>query len=478
MLAEAYTSFRLGAVERADSLFRAALPRLRPNVRERFEDIAPVASAADTATLRRLPPDEQAEFVRRFWIANDPDPVTPENEAQLEYWSRVAQAYFLFYDPRRREWDERGEVYVRYGPPAWMGYNPVGSKVAVSLGGWLLQSRANVVQFGTGPEYPANVQLWAYPGLGMEVLLQDRTLNEHYLLPITSDYDPDPLPNPDSLARLPGATATASGRAVFHTLPPGVRPMPIEAVVARFEGDRQPRLIAQVEAPGTPADSLWADWVVIDSTRREVARGGRTLSPSACDATAYRVADFAAELPPGEYMVGLSVRDGRGRRGVYRAAAVLAAPPASLSLSDVVLSCGAPDVSAAGASPVVRLEPNPAALVQGDHPLTAYFEIYHLAPGPGGAGRFEYVYTVRSASVDRRPWIQRLLAPRPQIPEVSVTRAEENVGPLRRQFVSVPIQSLPPGLYRLDVRVRDLTSRAESARSALFLKAAPDSAAD
>ena len=478
MLAEAYTAFRLGAIARADSVFAEALPRLRPSVRERFDDIAPVASAADTITLRRLPPGERPEFVRRFWIANDPDPVTPENEAQLEYWSRVAQAYFLFYDPRRREWDERGEVYVRYGPPAWMGYNPVGAKVSRSLGGWLLQSRANVQQFATGPEYPANVQLWAYPGLGMEVLLQDRTLNEHYLLPMTTDYDPDPLPNPDSLARLPEATATASGRAVFHTLPPGVQPMPVDAVVARFEGERQPRLIAQVEAPGGPADSLWADWVVIDSTRREVVRSGRALSPSACDATEYRVADFAAELPPGEYLVGLSVRDGHGHRGVYRAASVLVPPAATLSLSDIVLSCGAPDVSQGGASPVVRLEPNPAAVVAANRPLTAYFEIYHLSPGPGGAGRFEYLYTVRSASVDRRPWLQRLLAPRPQIPEVSVTRAEENIGPLRRQFVSVPIQSLPPGLYRLDVRVRDLISRAESTRSAEFVKARPDTVAD
>ena len=47
----------------------------------------------------------------------DPDLASPENEAQLEYWSRVTQAYFLYFDSKRREWDERGEVYVRYGPP-------------------------------------------------------------------------------------------------------------------------------------------------------------------------------------------------------------------------------------------------------------------------------------------------------------------------------------------------------------------------
>jgi len=468
LLETAYTSYRLGQVERADSAFAAAIPRLRTSVRDRFDDIAPVASQEDTMTLHRLPGAEQAEFLRRFWKQNDPDPVTRENEAQLEYWSRVSQAYFLFYNPKRREWDERGEVYVRYGPPESADYNPVGAKIMNST--WGRQSAANLVSFATGPAYPANAQRWTYPDLGMQVILQDRLLSEYYLLPMTENYDPDPLPDPGVLARRTDAAATASGRGVFHTLPPGVKPLPLEATIARFEGEGRPRMLAQVEVPAGPADSVWAEWVVLDSTRREVARTGRTLSPSACDASGRRVADFVAELPPGDYTVGLSVRDGKGRRGVFRAAARLSAAPAGLALSDVLLSCGAPSVSAGAAGLVIRPEPNPGARVEGDHPLTAYFEIYHLSPGQNGPSRFEYVYSVRSAEKDARVWIQRLLAPRRQIPEIAATRAEENAGPLRRQYVSVPVQSLPSGRYRLEIRVRDLVSNTEAARSAEFVK--------
>ncbi len=474
LLATAYTSWRLGDIGRADSAFASAIPRLRRSVRDRFEDIAPVASPEDTAELRRLPPARQAEFLRRFWKQNDPDPVTRENEAQLEYWSRVSQAYFLFYNPKRRDWDERGEVYVRYGPPESVDYNPVGAKIVNANGGAGLQSHADVFMFGTGPAYPANVQRWTYPELGMEVILQDRLLSEYYMLPVTEDYDPDPLPNPDSLAHRAGAMAMPSGRAVFHTLPPGAQPLPLEATIARFEGDTRPRLLAQVEVPGGPSDSLWAEWVVLDSTRNEVARARRTLSPSACDAAGRRVADFGAELPPGDYVVGLSVRDGKGRRGVFRDAAQLAAPGATLALSDVLLSCGAPDVSSGTAGLIVRPEPNPAARVAGDRPLTAYFEIYHLGPDAGGHSRFEYVYTVRPATRDTRIWIQRLLAPRAAIPEISASRAEENIGPLRRQFVSVPVQPLPLGRYRLEIRVRDLVANTEAVRTAEFVKTAAD----
>jgi GWxTD domain-containing protein len=478
LLATAYTAFRLGRIEHADSAFAAALPRLRKNVRERFDDIAPVASPQDTTTLHHLPVALQAEFVRRFWAANDPDPVTRENEARLEYWARVSQAYFLYYDPRRREWDERGELYVRYGPPDSALYNPVGAMVTYSAGGNALRSRANVVSFGTGPDYPANVLLWTYPGLGMEIVLQDRLLSEYYLLPMTENFDPDPLPDPDSLARRTDAAAMASGRAVFHALPPGVRPLPLDAALARFQGERGPRLIAQAEVPAGPGDSLWAEWVVLDSSRNEVVRAGRTLSPSACDATGRRVADFAADLPPGEYLVGLSVGDGKGGRGVFRGTADLGVAGAGLALSDVMLACGAPDVSSGTTGVVIRPEPNPGARVEGGRPLTAYFEIYHLSPGRNGMSRFQYIYTVRPAEKDTRIWFKRLIAPRPQVPDVSASRAEDNAGPLRRQFVSVPVQSLPAGRYKLEVRVLDLVSNTQAVRVAEFVKSDADARAD
>ena len=453
LLALAYTSYHLGRVARAESVFVAAIPRLPPGARARFEDISPLATEQDTVILHRLDPARQREFVRRFWKDLDPDLSSPANEAQLEYWSRVAHAYFLYYSPKRQEWDERGEVYVRYGPPARADYNPLG----MSLTGW--------------GGLPRTLLLWDYPDLGMHVVLEDRLLSEYYLLPITLFPDPDPRPDPDSPAARGDALATRQGRGVFRRLPPGVTPLPVEGAIARFPTDRGARLLAQVESPGSPADSLWAEWVVVDSTRREVTRSARALSPSACDATERRVADFAADLPPGDYQVGLTVRDGNGGRGVFRGRARVPAVAPALTLSDVVISCGAPDVTPRpGGAPVVRVEPNPAARVSGNDPLTAYFEISHLNTGRDGQARFEYVYTVKSAEKDPRIWFKRVIAPRPQVPAISATREEENVGPIRRQFVTVPVQSLPAGRYRLEILVRDLVADDQAVRTAEFVK--------
>ncbi len=459
-LAVAYTSFRLGRIGRAESTFVAAIPELPKLARERFEDIAPVASQDDTATLRRLSPARRVEFLRRFWREHDPDLASRENEAQLEYWARVAQAYFLFFDAKRRLWDERGEVYVRYGAPEHADYNPL--------------HLPSVQMFSTGPAYPLNTLVWSYPALGMQVQMQDRLLSEYYLLPVSLYEDKDPHPDPAARALRSDVLSSRGGRGVFPMLPPGTRPRAVDAVVARFSGERGPRLFGQIQSAGAPDDELTAEWVVLDTAMVEVARARRAPGASACDPAGMRSADFAAQLPPGRYQVGFTLADATGGRGVVRQTVDLSAPLATLTLSDAVATCGRPDVTGAapGTSPAVRIEAAPGGEVRGAGPLTVYFEMYDLRPDETGTSRFEYEATVRSAEKDSRIWLQRLLAPRPRVPAISAGRREEQPGSLRRQFVSIPVGELAEGRYRLDIIVRDLNAGTEATTRVGFVKRA------
>ncbi|HXS82598.1 MAG TPA: GWxTD domain-containing protein [Methylomirabilota bacterium] len=453
LLAGASLRWRQGDVGGADSLFRIAFTRLRRSVRDRFEDFAPLVTEQDTTAFGQLPMNQRAEFVRRFWSENDPDLVTPENEAQLEYWARVAQAYFLFYDPVHREWDERGDIYVRYGPPQAVTYNPVGTGLYGIRGG------ANQVAF------PVNVLVWAYPQLGMVAVMQDRSLNGRYELPPAWDHDTDPIPDPVVVANLDVVT-TRGLKGVFPTLPPGARPIEVSSQIARFEGERgTPSLFAGVAAPGNPTDTLMADIVVLDSTMREVARLRRPLSPSACDAGGLRVADFQLPLGPGDYVVGTSVRGG-GRRGARREFLHVPAIDSVLSVSDLLVTCGVPPVLENS----VQLDANPSGRVPPGQPLVAYFEVYHLARDPEGQGRFEYETAVHSAAADNRMWFQRWLSPRREGEGLGVTRQDAVLGTVRRQFVSVPVRSLAPGNYRLDLIVRDVLTGDEQKRSAFFTR--------
>src|SRR5262249_11919785 len=93
-LAAAYMAYRRGDIERADSLFRAAIPRLAPDLRRRFDDPLAILDGS---------PDADSAATRAKFERLDPDPTTAANEAQLECWSRIAHAYFIFLDPLRPE---------------------------------------------------------------------------------------------------------------------------------------------------------------------------------------------------------------------------------------------------------------------------------------------------------------------------------------------------------------------------------------
>jgi hypothetical protein len=144
----------------------------------------------------------------------------------------------------------------------------------------------------------------------------------------------------------------------------------------------------------------------------------------------------------------------------------VAAVPAGLSISDVVVTCGPIDI--VRSAPEIRLGPNLKSRVAGEGPLIAYFEIYRMTPGADGQARFEYEYSVESEERDARPWYQRVLPFVRRDPHYVVRSEEVNFGPLRRQFITVPVQSLKPGHYRLDVKVRDLATGASTTGSARF----------
>jgi GWxTD domain-containing protein len=447
-LASAMTEFRNGEVARAESLFRVALSRMSREVRERFDDISPVASEQDTAVFNHLGPVQKQEFLRRFWKEIDPDPASPENEAQLEYWARIAQAYFLYYNARLRQWDERGEVYVRFGPPESAEYNPLGFVDGAIYDG--------TVTYQSG--FPSNTLMWHYPSLGMDVMLQDRLLTESYLLPIQLWGDPDPRPSDAALEARGDIEATHDRRGVFPVLPPLAERLPLAGTVARFGGGEGGRVLAAVVAPGSARDSLWATWVVLDSAEVEVARVAETLSPSACDPAGSRATELLQQLPAGRYHVSVSVRNERGARGTWIAPVALRTDDGQLAISDVVITCAAPEPNVLPVRPAA----DPEAAIEPGQPVSAYFEIYHLKTGDDARSRFEYVYTVRSADRDPRIWIQRLVSPRPRIPSVSASREDENLGELRRQFLKVPLETLPPGHYWLEIHVRDVLSGAET----------------
>lgn len=466
-------AYGLGRAALSDSAFAAALPNLAGPVREHLQDITPAATDADTIALNRLfDSGSRARFLDAFWRSRDPDLTTHVNEVHLEFLSRATVAYFLYYDAKRRSWDERGRYLVRYGLPEFTEYNPI---IPTGTMGASLSNQNRLV--------------WHYPSLGFGVYLEDRYLQEFYDLPLSVTHEVDYFPDPETLRkREADGSLTQNGRGVFHTTMPGRRPLrgkPAIAFFRRVEGfdprisavpyepalasaiPAGPRSGARIEAYLAVLDSassgdVSAEAVVFeDSTYREVARTS-TRNYIWCQDDSTQVFQFNFDLPPGQYVIGMAARDS-ARRGTGNWRARVLVPPAlpgRLEVSDLELACGFDPER--GETPFAKTDyavyPNPLKRVPRDQSFGFYFEIYNLIADDENRSQVSIEYTIRSTKKDKRPFFVKFVDPKKRDPVLDVSRVNDVPGRARYQYVSANLAGQQTGPYRIEVKVTDLSN--------------------
>jgi len=87
-----------------------------------LQDIRLVASVTELQTYEALSVESRPAFERAFWQKRDPTPATSGNERLVEHYRRVLHALTHFSEGQK-PWDKRGEIYIRYGPPAHVSKN-------------------------------------------------------------------------------------------------------------------------------------------------------------------------------------------------------------------------------------------------------------------------------------------------------------------------------------------------------------------
>lgn len=119
-LANGLAEHRLGDDRAAALAFRSGLALLPESERARYERLGRIFTAKDSTGLSHLPEGERDNVARMYWLMADPLWATKSNEHRLEFLSRVVYAELCFsvdeFALHGADTD-RGEVYVRYGPP-------------------------------------------------------------------------------------------------------------------------------------------------------------------------------------------------------------------------------------------------------------------------------------------------------------------------------------------------------------------------
>ena len=103
--------------------------RLDPQSEEFFSKVRYIISREESRIFLELPPSQRSKFIEEFWLRRDPTPGTERNEYRDAYLERIEKANHLFKGGRSGWLQDRGHIYILFGPPDERVTNPMGGRV-------------------------------------------------------------------------------------------------------------------------------------------------------------------------------------------------------------------------------------------------------------------------------------------------------------------------------------------------------------
>lgn len=445
---------------------------------------------------------ERVELERRFWVFQDPAPLTPENERLLEHYRRVAYAREHFSEGDF-PWDDRGDVYIRMGRADHVSRS---SDVRGEMDPLVQNARINFanrtyLNLAVTPGLPTfptaendKWEYWVYVGIerGIEITFTSKYFDGRYVFA--------PIPT-----ALTGRAATdllaLHGDMVVKNLSarqpsiyePGFAGLPIDFYYypADFRGSGvRTRLEIYYGLPASEVSKLQTpesgDLVVLDrglvlfdESWREVHRvmdqiSFRTPSSDEVHRGAFLPGVIPVDLPPGTYQMALQIRDAvTGRTQVYRDELRLDnyRRGSDLQVSDIELAFSIVDVDTAGQAAAddlfvksgLKVIPMSSRSFRRDQHAFLYFEIYNLTKDEFGQATYSVDYRIRSFEPRSLPvkilrGLGRILRLVDRGQEIEISYEQSTSKTEEVAYVELDLTASEPGGQKVTVTVTDSLS--------------------
>jgi GWxTD domain-containing protein len=159
------------------------------------QEVPYIITDSERQTFKKLTTDEEREaFIENFWERRNPNPGNPENEFKEEYYRRIAYSNEHYASGIPGWKTDRGRIYIMYGPPNEIDSHPSGG------------TYQRPAEEGGGETSTFPFEDWTYnyiDGIGNNIKLEfvDPTMSGEYHLTM----DPG---EKDALLHVPGAGLT------------------------------------------------------------------------------------------------------------------------------------------------------------------------------------------------------------------------------------------------------------------------------
>lgn len=490
------------------------------NIHGLFEDVKDIATKDEIQAWKELSTnDERLAFLRIFWKRRDPNPIDQVNERLVEHLKRLAFARSAYGRAVSPWYDDRGRIYVRLGKPDQVCFGRVGANVketetwfypsagqavffdfvnmsgtyelrslleAVEQGGTLSDAVSLIEERSAYHPYYANLAMKirsqrdisearANSGLGFgDEVSQDLAISQR--AKVSSQFMQTNEYRQDFLSQKAYAT---NQRYVFDL---GAPHLPMNCNFASFsQGAMPPRIefywtvpfselvfMPATEIPDRFTSDLKITMKVRDMNYVDVETISReyTITANSNESSSHFFVDqLEASMTPGKYDVTVEIRNNeKDRVGLYRFIVnVKAFPSDTLSLSDIEIAQYVDKTLSKDKftkpKTTLRVVPNPAAGILKTKPMTIYYEIYNLSLNDEGRSSYEVSYSIHMIDSDKSFFstMAGIFGSKPASGTSSVT-VKEGKSVTEHEYISFDISELPPGIARLEIKVKDLLS--------------------
>lgn len=454
-----------------------------------FEEQQVILTPVELNRFESASYDTKKKLFKIFWKQRDPDPSTPENERLMEHFRRVKFARENFHFTAPPYYDDRGKIYIKYGPPDDRYNAPVGTLPAKDNESWSYESvqRGLVFDFVSEGGYFRQVNdltdaaLSGY-GFNSRLVLAAQLYNNRSTLSraysnLAVNFSRDKLNDfqrerDQAVARHPGE---------FYRHDYQAQNFPFLTKWAQFRGDTsKTRVEVYISIPGLAAkfnrsQTQYVNYTdlfveIADSNFNSVVKKQERFSIKIDSVANMESRHFLFQnsylLPPGVYETAFVMTSpDKKSKGIQKKNLVVRDFTVSrLLLSDIQMSSQI-SVVADRLEPIhdkndLKIMPYPFSRVMRQQPIHLYFEIYNLKLDEQKRSSFEVIYTVKTIRPDRNFW-QKTIGSLPRLfgaaerNYISTTVQREGDDERACEYIAFDLKHLDLGQVELQVEVFD-----------------------
>lgn len=458
-----------------------------------FDEQKVILTQFELNQFESAPYPEKKKLFKKFWKQRDPDPSTPENERLMEHFRRVRFARNNYHFTAPPYYDDRGKIYIKYGPPDDHYNSPLGTLPAKDNESWTYESIEKGLVFdfvADGGYFHLVEDLTDAANAGYDFnsrlalayqLYNDRSHLSSTYSNLIVGFSMDRLnqfrnQKDQALQKHPGEIYRHDYNATLF---------PFLTSWAQFRGDsNRTRIELYMAFPGlavefNKVDSQYVNYsdffieifdTNYDSKINQWDRHSIVLDTLNNLENRHFLLQKNFELAPNYYEIAMVMSDiDQSIKGVQKKSLYIKDFSSDrLMISDIQFSSKiAGKVDTKNQSIIkndLSIMPYPFSRVMNTKPIHVYFEVYNLKLNEENKTNYEVSYTLKTIRVERNFWqktiggIPRLFSNRDKN-VISTTIQREGDKETAFEYIAFDLQNLERGLTELRVKVTDMNNQ-------------------